>query len=522
MRHGRAGLVGRETELTALRHLDAGTLVTVVGPGGVGKTRLALAAADEVQLPEAAVCELAGVTDPAQVAGAVGEALGFPSWPVALVGLAETERLLVLDNCEHVLDAAAEVAERLLQDCPRMTILATSREPLEVPGEDVLQLQPLALPATDDPAGIETSPAVQLFLARASAAGVSGLLAAGTAAADVARLCRRLDGLPLAIELAAARTPSLTPAEILGHLDHRLDVIARRRQRGLARHRSLEAAIGWSYDRLSATMQQFFERLGVFAGPFSAAAARAVAAEPTEDLLGVVGDLDHLVAQSLIAARQQSDQTWYVLLDTVRAFARTRLAERGQLDAARERWVDWLVELAVDAVERLFRTGSQDAWRTLHTLERDMRAALGWCLDHDLAPDRAVQLFPALFVLLYGADAEPWPSWAIAWSPAGPSRDRRSGPRPWRPPPPPTWPSVRSTRVRPWPSGRLAPPAPRWPRCWRGVPCSWPLRAGATTTRPWAGSRTRSHPGTSWRRAGHADRARDPPRRPARRPRPGR
>ena len=117
MRHGRAGLVGRETELTALRHLlDAGTLVTVVGPGGVGKTRLALAAAEEAQLPEVAVCELAGLTDPAQVTGAVGEALGSPSLPFALVGLAETERILVLDNREHVLDAVAEVAERLLHN----------------------------------------------------------------------------------------------------------------------------------------------------------------------------------------------------------------------------------------------------------------------------------------------------------------------------------------------------------------------------------------------------------------------
>ena len=341
MRHGRAVLVGRETELTALRHLlDPGSLVTVVGPGGVGKTRLALAAADDVQVPEPVVCELAGVTDPAQVAGAVGEALGFPSLRVALVGLAETERLLVLDNCEHLLDAVAEVAELLLQDCPRVAILATSREPLAVPGEHVLRLHPLALPATDDPTGIQTSPAVQLFLARASAAGASGVLDGGTAA-DVARLCRGLDGLPLAIELAAARTPSLTPAEILDHLDRRLDVIARRRQRGLARHRSLEAAIGWSYDRLSSAMGEFFERLGVFAGPFSATAAKAVAAEPTRDLLGVVDALDHLVAQSLIAARQQSGQTWYVLLDTVRAFARTRLAQGGQLDEARDRWVDY-------------------------------------------------------------------------------------------------------------------------------------------------------------------------------------
>jgi hypothetical protein len=154
MRHGRAVLVGRETELTALRHLlDPGSLVTVVGPGGVGKTRLALAAADDVQVPEPVVCELAGVTDPAQVAGAVGEALGFPSLRVALVGLAETERLLVLDNCEHLLDAVAEVAELLLQDCPRVAILATSREPLAVPGEHVLRLHSLALPATDDPTG---------------------------------------------------------------------------------------------------------------------------------------------------------------------------------------------------------------------------------------------------------------------------------------------------------------------------------------------------------------------------------
>jgi hypothetical protein len=192
MRHRRAVLVGRETELTALRHLlDPGSLVTVVGPGGVGKTRLALAAADDVQVPEPVVCELAGVTDPEQVAGAVGEALGFPSLRVALVGLAETERLLVLDNCEHLLDAVAEVAELLLQDCPRVAILATSREPLAVPGEHVLRLHPLALPATDDPTGIQTSPAVQLFFTRASAAGASGVLDGETAAFEARDDCDR-------------------------------------------------------------------------------------------------------------------------------------------------------------------------------------------------------------------------------------------------------------------------------------------------------------------------------------------
>lgn len=404
MRSERAALVGRESELAALRHLlEAVSLVTVTGPGGVGKTRLALVAADDVLLPDSAVCELAGVTAPAHVAEAVCETLGFSSLAGALVGLAATRRLLVMDNCEHVVDAAAEVAECLLAGCPGLSILATSREPLDVAGEHVVPLQPLAVPSSDHPIDIEASPAVQLFLARAPA-GASELLA--DTPGDVAELCRRLDGLPLAIELAAARSRSLAPAEILAHLEDRLDVLARRRQRGLARHRSLEAAIGWSYDRLSDRTQQFFERLGVFAGPFSASAAQAVAFDHAEDQLRVVDALDHLVGQSLIGVRQRSGRSWYVLLATIRSFARTRLAERGALEAVQDRWVDWLVALAVDAAERVFATGSQDAWVTLHALERDLREALRWCLDRDAAPDRAVQLFPALFVLLYGGGAE--------------------------------------------------------------------------------------------------------------------
>ncbi|MDN5751414.1 MAG: hypothetical protein L0H64_23425, partial [Pseudonocardia sp.] len=220
---------------------------------------------------------------------AVAATLGFPSLAVALLGTERDGRLLVLDNCEHVRDAAADTAERLLDGRAELTVLATSREPLDLPDERVVPLSPLALPSGDDVTG---SPAVDLLLTRARDGGHE-LVLDGDGAAAVAALCRRLDGLPLALELAAARTRSLTPAEILAHLDSRHAVLGR--NRGPHRHRSLDAAIGWSYDGLPDPTARFFDRLGVFAGRFTADEARAVAGDPgTAALWDSVdtGDLD--------------------------------------------------------------------------------------------------------------------------------------------------------------------------------------------------------------------------------------
>jgi predicted ATPase len=394
-------LVGRDAELAAVRALLAeGTVVTLTGVGGVGKTALALAAA-----PGAAVCELAAVGSPGAVAAAVADPLGFPSLDAAAVGLAEAERLVVLDNCEHVLDAAADVVERLTGACPGLTVLATSREPLDVPGEQVLRLAPLGLPAGDEPGELRASSAVALLLARARAAGVDIGLDAATAPA-VAALCRRLDGLPLAIELAAARIRSLTPAEILAHLEDRLDLLTRPRRRGPARHRSLEAAIGWSHDRLPEDTRRFFDRLGVFAGRFSAEAALAVAGEPGDGPVDAADRLDQLVAQSLLTVRSQDGRSWYGLLETLRAFARGQLADRGELAAVRDRWVDAMIELARESMRYGTGTPAPDPWATIHAAQADLHEAARHCVRHDERADRAVALLRPLWVTAHSGSAE--------------------------------------------------------------------------------------------------------------------
>jgi predicted ATPase/DNA-binding SARP family transcriptional activator len=394
-------LIGRERDAGELANaLEGSRVVTLTGVGGIGKTALALSVA-----PGAPVCELAAVTRADDVAPAVAHALGFPSLDAAVIGLAGTRRLLVLDNCEHVLDAAAAAVERL-SGCPGVSVLSTSREPLDVAGERVLPLRPLALPDSDDVERLRDSPAVALLLARARDAGVEIELDADTAATVVA-LCTRLDGLPLAIELAAARTRSLAPAEILAHLEHRLDLLARPRRRGPPRHRSIDAAIAWSHERLPEPARRLFDRLGVFAGRFTAETARAVAGEPGEDLLGLVDRLDQLVAQSLLTVRSEQGRSWYGLLDTLRTFARTQLAERGELVTLQDRWVDALEAVARDVHRDMNRRNSPATWSALHTAQADLRAAVRHCLSRDDGPERVAVLLRPLTMTVHSGPAKP-------------------------------------------------------------------------------------------------------------------
>ena len=349
--------VGREHELTELRTLLGRTrLLTLAGTGGAGKTRLALELArsrEDVQSDGAVLVELDSVAEGAGVPDAVAEALELRALPgAALVDaiameLAPRELLLVLDNCEHVIGASAALADTLLRSAPRLTILATSREPLRVPGEVVFRVPSLAIPdpdAAELPAALLSYEAVRLFVERAGAVAPGFELDESNAAA-VARICHRLDGLPLALELAAARADALGADALAERLDDRFRLLRAGSRTAPTRQQTLEAALDWSYELLADVERVLLRRLAVFSGGFTLEAAEEVCSEDGLEQEQVADVLARLVEKSLVTTEERRGARRYRLLETIRAYADARLAEAGERAALSLRQAEWLARL---------------------------------------------------------------------------------------------------------------------------------------------------------------------------------
>jgi predicted ATPase/DNA-binding SARP family transcriptional activator len=374
--------VGRERELAELERVLAEVrLLTLTGVGGVGKTRLALELAARVveEFPGPVwFVDLSGIADPALVPQQVAEVLGLREDPaLSLVEilrnhLRKTDVLLLLDNCEHLLPSSAELMETLLLGAPTLRILATSRESLGVVGEVEFALAPLAVPdAALNPEQSAAVAAVRLFLERSSLAG--GFVATPTVVATVARVCRELDGIPLAIELAAARTRTLSVDEIAAHLDDRFAFLRDWRRVAAPRHQTLRATIDWSYELLTEAERHVLGRLSVFAGGFTLPAAAGVCVGGDEPrALDIVG---RLVERSLVVPELGGDSSRYRLLETVRQYAAERLAETGDLEESRRAHGATLLRLA-----EADRWAGKEGLARLAVENDNVRAALEWTL----------------------------------------------------------------------------------------------------------------------------------------------
>jgi predicted ATPase len=377
--------VGRQRERADIaRLLGHAQLVTLTGPGGCGKTRLALeVAADAVaQLPDGAwFVDLASLSDPALVAQAAALAVGVPipasrSALDALVAyLARREALIVLDNCEHLIDACARLAEEVLRAGPKVRVLATSREPLRCADEVVWRVPSLA-------------EAERLFIERAGAAR-PGFDAADGAAGAVQEICRCLDGMPLAIELAAARAAALSVEQIAGRLGESLELLGAGRRTALTRQQTLRATIDWSHDLLTGEERVLFRRLAVFAGGFTLEAAEEVCAGDAIARRRVVDLLARLVEKSLVVAEGER----FRLLDTVRQYAAERLEAAAERDTVALRHLDWCLALAEE--HDPLSAGPRRSLQVLESEHDNLRAGLAWALRRD--PQTALRLATRLW-----------------------------------------------------------------------------------------------------------------------------
>jgi predicted ATPase/DNA-binding winged helix-turn-helix (wHTH) protein len=385
-------LIGRDDELREIVSLAAAhRLVTLTGAGGIGKTRLALAAGRRM-LPQIAhgvwVAELAPLSDPAllpaTVAAAVGiELAGGAVSPERVADALSGKRLLlVLDNCEHLIEAAARMTEALLRASPAAQVIATSREPLKAEGEWLYPVPPLGVPAEDarDADNPVRYGAVRLFVERARATD-SHFAPDRRNTALIAAICRRLDGIPLAIELAAARVAALGIEELAARLDDVFNLLTGGRRTALPRHQTLRATLDWSYELLTEPERVVLRRLAVFASAFSLEAAGAVVASPGLAPSEVVDGLVSLVTKSLVAAEVDGTIASYRLLDTTRAYALEKLAESGELEAVARCHAEYYRDL-FESAETEWDTRPTAEWLADYGRQiDDLRAALDWAFS---------------------------------------------------------------------------------------------------------------------------------------------
>jgi predicted ATPase len=392
--------IGREHELQQARErLQASRLLTLIGPGGTGKTRLSLQVAAETLhlFPDGVwVAELASITDPSLVERTVAsifglrEQMGMALHELLLDYLRDKELLLVVDNCEHLVESCAQLIEQLLHACARLKIIASSREALGIAGETVYRVPSLTLPegSDHDPASLAASESVQLFVERASAANPNFSLNESNASA-IAQICRRLDGIPLALELAAARLTVFSAEQVAARLDDRFRLLTGGSRTALPRQQTLRALIDWSYDLLSEQERSLFRRFSVFAGGCTYEAIEMVCHQ-----LDVLDLLSQLVNKSLVAVEDGGREPRYRLLETVRQYARDKLLEMGEAEQARDAHFDFFIRFVEMAAEKLGTAEALEWVRRLDAEHDNIRAAIEWGLENHLAA--ALKIVPEL------------------------------------------------------------------------------------------------------------------------------
>jgi non-specific serine/threonine protein kinase len=405
-----ASFIGREAEIIAAEERLAGTsLLTLTGAGGVGKTRLALEIGAHLasSFPNGVwLVELAALTDAELVDDAVAAAIsvkqraGTEILSALVEDIATRRMLLILDNCEHLIGGVVTMTDELLRRCPNIKVLATSREALGIPGEALLPVPSMSLPVAEgdaDAATMADSDAVRLFVDRAAAV-LPGFALGPANAEAIAQICRRLDGIPLAVELAAARVRSLPPNQIAARLDDRFRLLTGGSRTALPRHRTLRAAMDWSFDLLGEPEQALLRRLSVFAGSFSLEAAEAVTTGGVVEKADVLDLLGRLIDRSLLVAEEGDREARFRMLETIRDYAQERLAETGDAGAQYGRHRDWFVTLVDRARPAFFSGPVQPEWVGRLAADHDnLRAALRWAHEDPDGADAELSMASGLW-----------------------------------------------------------------------------------------------------------------------------